>query len=198
MAKQKLLKSNFAAAALLLAGAVTLPGCDFVSAFTYYSCVMSGDPVHCIQDAAVQSGNPDECDKVAQKDEFKKAGSNPPRDKCVMMNAMNAEDPDMCSKVKGGLMSYSKEDCEKSVAETATKPQTCTAMAGDAAATCVTTVTEKTTAEVNELLNKPNKTDADIQAAQKKMEDLSKIESMMSGIAKSQYDTQKALIQNMR
>lgn len=198
MAKQKLLKSNLAAAAFLLAGAVTLPGCDFVAGLTRFSCVMSGDPVHCMQDAAVQSGNPDECNNVAQKEEFRSMGSNPPRDKCVMMTAMNSEDPSMCSKVKGGAMSYSKEDCEQSVAENATKPSTCEQLSGSIGSTCADKVTEQTTAEVSALLNKPDMTEADIQAAQKKMDDISKLESLMSDLARSQYVMQKTAISNLR
>lgn len=177
---------------------MVLPGCDFLAGLTSYACLVSPDAPHCYQDAAVQSGNPDDCNKVAQKEEFKELGSNPPQDKCKMMVAANKEDPKICGTLKGGLMSYSKEDCEKTIAETATKPVTCSSLQGDSAATCVNQVTEKTLAEIDVLKADSDKSPEKIQALQSKMDELSKMQQMMTDVMKAQYDMQRAAIQNLR
>jgi hypothetical protein len=59
---------------------------------------------------AVAAGDASICDKISGK-EFKQYGSNPPRDKCYMMVAADKGDYDLCKKVKGWEMSYSKDDC---------------------------------------------------------------------------------------
>jgi hypothetical protein len=175
-----------------------LPGCDFVSGLSLFMCRFSTDDAHCFQDAAVQSGDSANCDKVSQKEEFKKVGSNPPQDKCRMMIAANKEDPALCKTLKGGMMSYSPEDCEATVAEVATKPDTCTAMSGSAAGKCADTVADKTFAEVDALVAKSNKTPDEIAALQKKMSDLGRLTEMMSGVMKADYDAKQALIGNLR
>lgn len=185
-------------AALIAASVAFLPGCDFLGGLTLMTCGFSSDKAHCYQDAAVQSGNPADCDKIPQKDEFKKAGSNPPQDKCRMMIAANKEDPSVCNTLKGGLMSYTKEDCQTTVAQTATKPDTCTQMQGTAAGTCADNVAGQAVADVQALANKPDKTDAEIQELQKKMADLNSLNGMMSSAMKSQVDASKGLIGNMR
>jgi FtsZ-binding cell division protein ZapB len=191
-------KPSFAFLPLLLVSAVVLPGCDFVAGLAAYGCQFSSDSPHCYQDAAVQSGNPDDCDKVAQKEEFKKLGSNPPQDKCRMMVAANKEDPKICGALKGGPMSYTKEDCEETIAQTATRPETCGQISGSAVGTCVDTVSGKMYAEVDALAAKPNKTPDEIQALQQKMEQLGQYNEMMTSVMKADYESKKALIGNMR
>lgn len=197
MAKPNL-KPSLGFLPLVIASAVVLPGCDFVAGLTGFGCRFSADSPHCYQDAAVQSGNPADCDKVAQKEEFKKLGSNPPQDKCKMMVAANKEDPSICNTLKGGPMSYTKEDCQGTVAQTATKPETCSAMAGDLAGTCVQNVASKTFDEVDALANKPNKTQEEIQALQQKMEKLSRFNQMMTNVMRADYEAKKSLIGNLR
>ncbi|MFA5185143.1 MAG: hypothetical protein WC551_01525 [Patescibacteria group bacterium] len=192
------LKHSLGILPLLAISVLVLPGCDYVASLAAFTCQFSPDSPHCYQDAAVQSGNPEDCNKVAQKEEFKKLGSNPPQDKCKMMVAANKEDPSICNTLKGGAMSYTKEDCEGTVADTATKPSTCSAMSGSAVGTCVNKVTEKTTAEIDALKNSSDKSPEKIQALQQKMEELSKMQQMMSDVMKAQYDMQRAAIQNMR
>lgn len=192
------LKPSLGILPLLAVSALVLPGCDYVAGLASFSCQFSPDSPHCYQDAAVQRGDPSKCDKIEQKEEFKKAGSNPPQDKCKMMIAANKEDPSICGTLKGGVMSYSKEDCEGTIAETATKPSTCSAMGGTAAGTCVTKVTEKTMAEIDVLNASADKSPEKIQELQKKMDELSKMQQMMTDVMKAQYDMQRAAIQNMR
>jgi hypothetical protein len=63
-------------------------------------------------------GNPDICAQVKQPAQFKDMGSNPPQDKCYLMEAQNTDNLAACDKIKGGLMSYTREECilEASVA----------------------------------------------------------------------------------
>jgi len=197
MAKPNL-KPSLGLLPLVVASAVFLPGCDFVAGLAAFTCQFSPDSPHCYQDAAVQSGNPADCDKVAQKEEFKKVGSNPPQDKCRMMVAANNEDPKICGTLKGGMLSYTKEDCEGTVAQTATKPSTCAQMSGAAAGTCVNNVAEKTYAEVNALAAKPNKTPEEIQALQLKMDDLGKMSQLMSSTLKAAQEMELGVVRNLR
>lgn len=93
-------------ALLFLPALLLLSGClgDAMEVF----CETSSDSDHCFQGAAVQEANPDGCEKVTGKD-F--TGSNPPRDKCFLQIAGNTGDPSSCSRIEGGLMSYSEEEC---------------------------------------------------------------------------------------
>jgi hypothetical protein len=96
----------------LLVGFLALPlsGClgDVMEIF----CDVGPDPDHCYQAAAVQEGDPADCEKVAGEG-F--SGSNPPRDKCHLQIAENTGDPSVCDNIEGGFMSYSKEECLENV-----------------------------------------------------------------------------------
>ena len=128
---------------LAFASILFLNGCG-LSDITQVACDTTGKDPHCSQEAAVQSGETENCDNVAQKEEFKKVGSNPPRDKCVVMVAANNENPEQCNNVKGGVMSYTKEDCLKAISDTAHNPSTCTKLGGSDVPTCINNVAEKT------------------------------------------------------
>lgn len=94
-----------------LASSVFLSGCDILNELLGSSCDFNPDSVHCFQEAAVGSGDPDQCEKVGEKAEFRGSGSNPPKDKCFFMVAVNQGDPTVCDRIQGGMMSYSKEEC---------------------------------------------------------------------------------------
>ncbi|MBP9864646.1 hypothetical protein KBC54_04330 [Patescibacteria group bacterium] len=157
----------------------------------------SGDP-HCTQEAAVQSDTVENCDKVAQKEEFKKFGSNPPRDKCVVMVAANTEDPAKCDKVKGGAMSYTKEDCIQAIGDTARDPATCSKLGSGDIATCINKVAEKTFADITKLKDMKSKTKEDITELQNMMNELAKTNELLTSMNKTTYDVQRGVIGNLR
>ena len=68
------------------------------------------DSDHCFQFTAVQSGDPESCDKIKWT-KFKDTGSNPPQDKCYLQVAVNKWDFDTCNKIKGWPLSYTKDGC---------------------------------------------------------------------------------------
>lgn len=180
----------------------------FVSVFFFSGCGLSdltqtvcdttgGDP-HCSQEAAVQSGEAENCDRVAQKEEFKQVGSNPPRDKCVVMVAANNEDPEKCNNVKGGTMSYTKEDCLKAISDTAHNPSTCSKLGGLDIPTCINNVAEKTFNDIDRLKNMKTKTAQDIKELQEAMAKIQQSNEMLSNINKERINTQQAVIRNLR
>ena len=73
-------------------------------------CTLMPDSDHCYQFTAVQSGSPSACEKIKWT-KFKDTGSNPPRDKCYLQVAINKWDYNICSNIKGGPMSYTKDGC---------------------------------------------------------------------------------------
>lgn len=198
MQLRHLLQRQYNLLAIVALGvAVTfLPGCDLVD-LQIATCDVSGDP-HCFQEAAVQSENADNCDTVAQKEEFKKVGSNPPRDKCVVMVAANNEDPTTCKKAQGGLLSYSEQDCLKGIADTASRPDTCKTLGQQYIEVCVNSVTKNTIADIDEFSKKPKKTDEDVQILQQKMKDLEKMNEMMTDVIKAEFEMKKAIVANLR
>ena len=103
--------------AALLALPLIAAGCNLIGGSEDLACLMSSDP-HCYQNVAVSEGDADVCAKVKQPEQFKDMGSNPPQDKCYLMEAQNTDNLAACDKIKGGLMSYTREECilEASVA----------------------------------------------------------------------------------
>lgn len=191
-----------------LSHSISLPLLAVVSTFLFTGCgisdltqiacdVSSGDP-HCSQEAAAQSDLAENCDKVAQKEEFKKLGSNPPRDKCVVMVAANTEDPAKCDKVKGGPMSYTKDDCIQAIADTARDPATCSKLGSGDMGTCINKVAEKTFADISKLKDMKTRSKEDIAELQSKMNQLAKTNEMLTSINKTTYDMQRAVISNFR
>lgn len=94
---------------LMVGASMMLSGCDMLNWLFSSSCEFSDDSSHCYQEAAVASGQADECDKVTQPADF--GSSNPPKDKCYLMVAENTGDPTACDKVAGGAFSYTREEC---------------------------------------------------------------------------------------
>lgn len=78
------------------------------------TCEYLDDQDHCYQSAAVQNGNPEDCEKV-KGEGF--SGSNPPKDKCYLQIAENTADAEVCDQIEGGIMSYTKEGCVEGVNE---------------------------------------------------------------------------------
>lgn len=120
-----------AQAALLLAVILPLTGClgDLIE----LSCLFVPEPDHCFQAAAVQSADPYGCEKI-EGEGF--SGSNPPKDKCYLMIAENTGDYDACDYIKGGAMSYTKEDCIYAAAISHEDPAGCQMLTGLAYENC--------------------------------------------------------------
>lgn len=190
-------RSNVPLAIMALASALLLSGCG-VSDLTEVACQYSGDDPHCAQEAAVQSGDADNCDNVAQKEEFKKIGSNPPRDKCVVMVAANNEDPAKCDNINGGLRSYTKEDCLKAISDTARDPQTCSKLPNTDLGSCINNMAQKTFDDIDKLKDMKIKTKQDQQVLQQRMRDLEKMTEMLNSMNKSRMDMEKSAISNLR
>ncbi len=91
------------------------------------SCLLSDDPDHCYQAAAVQNSDPYGCEKVLGKG-FE--GSNPPRDKCYLEIAENTGDYSACDFIKGGVMSYTKQECIATAAIAHNDPAGCRKLTG--------------------------------------------------------------------
>ena len=85
---------------LILPLTLLLSGC--LGAVMSFFCNAGVDSDHCYQSSAVQEGNDDNCDKV---------GYTPPKDKCHLLIAENTGDASTCSKIEGGMMSYTEEEC---------------------------------------------------------------------------------------
>jgi len=183
---------------LLMASSVFLVGCDPVLGIAQFMCIFDPDPVHCRQEASVEANSTQDCTKIGQKAEYAKFGSNPPQDKCIMMVAANKEDPSACDSIKGGVGSYTKEECQDGVAKTATKPETCGKLAGQAATNCVNNMTTAVQAELLTESSKPNPDKTKLDQLQKNMQALQKMNGMTSNLIKSTNDMQRGVIQNLR
>lgn len=96
-------------------------------------CDFFPDSDHCFQSAAVQKADPYGCEKI-KGEGFK--GSNPPRDKCYLMIAENTGDYSACDYIKGGPMSYTKEDCIFAAAVKHDDPKGCRMLTGLAFENC--------------------------------------------------------------
>lgn len=92
---------------------VFLPGC--LGGLMEVYCSFLSNNTHCYQKAAVMQNDPEVCKKVSQPEEWKKAGSNPPKDKCYLMIAENTSDKRVCENIVGGIGSYTKEECYRAV-----------------------------------------------------------------------------------
>lgn len=113
---------------LVIFSSFLLSGCIGIFDF---ACEFAGDQdYHCYQWFAVQEENPDNCDNVNQAEKFKDAGSNPPKDKCYLMIAEKTGDPSGCSRIEGGAMSYSVQECVWKAAVTSRNPEICNTIEG--------------------------------------------------------------------
>lgn len=84
--------------------------CSLLAELGNMMCELAPDTDHCRQFTAVQSGDADACSKIKWT-KFKDTGSNPPRDKCYLQVAINKKDFDVCGRIQGGPMSYTKDWC---------------------------------------------------------------------------------------
>jgi hypothetical protein len=128
---------NVAKFSLIIAAPMFLSGCSLLSAIEGFACVLSPDSSHCYQESAVAAGDPSICEKVKVPKKFAGLGSNPPQDKCYLMVAQNTGNLETCKKIKGGMMSYTQEEC---IIETSTEhenPSGCNMLQGEARSRCV-------------------------------------------------------------
>lgn len=110
----------FLLAPMLLSGCVgdlILPVCPLVK-----------DQDVCYQTAAIQESRAELCEKIVGKN-FLGASSNPPRDKCYLKIAETSGDLASCNQIKGGLMSYSREECLIKVGRLFDNPLACQELA---------------------------------------------------------------------
>lgn len=118
------MKSSFWVIALLLVSLPLFSGC-----WDADPCADDPDSKHCYQNEAVENSDPSQCAKISGK-EFKKYGSNPPRDKCYMMVAAKMGNYGICDKIKWGEMSYTKADCIFEVINEQGDPKWCDLLEG--------------------------------------------------------------------
>ncbi|MFA6306770.1 MAG: hypothetical protein WCV70_03960 [Patescibacteria group bacterium] len=126
-------KNTVELAGLLLALSFLTTGC--LSQLEDVICMIMPDSDHCYQASAMQSGNPDDCERI-KGEKFKDAGSNPPRDKCYLNIAENTGDLEVCKRIKGGLMSYTQEECFLGIAIKYENPAGCKMLTGAAKSDC--------------------------------------------------------------
>jgi hypothetical protein len=126
-------------AKLLVIGVLLLTseGCTLVSSGESLACMVAPDSAHCYQDEAVSSGDPDICDKIIQPAKFKDMDSNPPKDKCYLMVAQNTGNLDACDKIKGGMLSYTVDQCVLEASIENENASGCQKLSGTSKAKCV-------------------------------------------------------------
>lgn len=126
-------KNAVALAVLLLAASFLATGC--LSQLEDIACLLLPDSDHCYQSSAMQSGNPDDCERI-KGEKFKDTGSNPPKDKCYLNIAENTGNLEVCKRIKGGLMSYTQEECFLGVAIKFENPAGCKMLTGSLKSDC--------------------------------------------------------------
>jgi len=121
--------------AVLLLAPLFLTGC--IGELLAVMCDFVPDGDHCYQSAAIQTGQVEECEKISGEG-FK--GSNPPRDKCYLLIAENTGDYSACDQIKGGLMSYTRDECILGAAVKHEDPEGCRKLSGSSFQQCKTQV----------------------------------------------------------
>ena len=124
----------------LLISPVILSGC--VGDLTLIVCDFLPDGDHCVQSGAIQNGQVEECENISGE-KFKDTGSNPPRDKCYLLIAENTGDLSACDQIKGGLMSYTREECILGAAIKHTDPTGCLKLTDIDKQSCISQVGPK-------------------------------------------------------
>jgi len=122
--------------AVLLALPLLAAGCNLIGGGEDLACLMNNDP-HCYQNVAVTEGDADVCAQVKQPEQFKDLGSNPPQDKCYLMEAQNTGDLSACDKIKGGPMSYTREECILEASEANQDASGCQKLSGEDKSNCI-------------------------------------------------------------
>ena len=92
-----------------------LSWCSLTTGLWSLACEFIPDGDHCQQFIAVQSWDPDRCERIKWED-WKEVGSNPPRDRCYLMIAENTWNLEICKRMKWGMYSYEPDDCLLQVA----------------------------------------------------------------------------------
>ncbi|MDD2656278.1 MAG: hypothetical protein PHQ18_01765 [Patescibacteria group bacterium] len=133
---KKLVQKSALVATIIIAP-LFLTGC--VSNINEWACSFFDNPDHCLQNAAVQGGTADTCEKIKGED-FSDSGSNPPKDKCYLRIAENTGDLSACDKIKGGLYSYTKEECILNTSVKFQNPSGCVTLTGADKASCISQV----------------------------------------------------------
>ncbi|HBB38398.1 MAG: hypothetical protein UV82_C0016G0003 [Candidatus Magasanikbacteria bacterium GW2011_GWD2_43_18] len=128
VAKKSALVASFLIAPLFLTGCV--------SNINEWACGFFDNPDHCLQNAAVQGGNPDTCKNI-QGEDFSDSGSNPPKDKCYLRIAENTGDLGTCDNIEGGPYSYTKEECILNTSVKFKNPSGCVALTGADRDACI-------------------------------------------------------------
>ncbi len=124
--------------ALLLVTACVPSGCGLDKAGCDTFASLTGkDPAHCYQWIAVQNSDTDECGKV-QSEDWAGTGQNPPQDKCYLMIAEKDVDPEPCANIRGGLNSYTPDECYQNVGAKGGNADQCGSLTGDAQLECRT------------------------------------------------------------
>jgi hypothetical protein len=171
---------------LAIALLLILPGCDLIPELTELLCDINPDSSHCYQQAAVGSGNSDKCAKVTAPPEYKKMGSNPPKDKCYLMVAQETGKYADCSKIAGGYGSYTKEECISGIATDKMDVKGCSKLSQAEQQKCTSTISSRVTSsslkdmdtQISDLKDKlasdptDSKTRAELSTLQTKKDDL--------------------------
>ena len=128
-------------------------------------------------------------------------GSNPPQDKCYLMVAQNTGNLDACEKIKGGLMSYTREQCVLETSVETQNPEGCSRLKGADKAKCAQSLGPLMTADkalevdsqielINDQLKKGSDPDLEKQLAGLQTK-LDAMLGIMSKDNKAQFELQK-------
>lgn len=138
---------------LLLLISISTSGCDLSwlsQIFAPDPCNDDPDSKHCYQGLAVDEQDPKHCDKIKAPEGYKT--SNPPKDKCYMMVAEASDNVGLCSRMKGGEGSYTKEECVNNLATKNNDISACDVLRGEAAKKCKENIAgDLTTDDINKL-----------------------------------------------
>lgn len=183
---------------VLASTSLLLSGCVWDQVLMDIPCSFAGNgSSHCYQQAAIQGGNADKCDKIKAPEQFIKAGSNPPKDKCLSIVAQNTNQPKVCNNIQGGIGSYTKEDCATNVATANKNPDACSIVPSNAV-TCLNTAADMMVKDVHEKLQNPEALKTkEINEIQNELEKLQKYYDMMSTLNKGNIDNNMTIIKNL-
>jgi hypothetical protein len=177
----KLAVVGFLASVLVFSGCICLPpsiyrpigetvsmGCAFTSGKTQD---------HCYQGIATTLEDPVICGHIEAED-FKSTGSKPPKDKCYLLIAEKTLDGGPCEKIVGGMMSYTQDECYRSV------------LAKNAE--------RKMNALQAKIKMNPNMPPEEMKQVQEDMAKIQQMYQMTSNMDKSMFDMKMAAIRNIK
>lgn len=159
---------------LLICLSTLLSGCDVLSGTLTMGCGFLDDSAHCYQENAIATNDPGKCEKVPKKKELKDLDSNPPKDKCYYEVAENKKDPVVCKNIKGGVMSYTVDECVESIVSS-------------------------TETEIKTKLDQEKKmSPEELTAMQAQMDKNQKVLEMASNMSKNLHDLNQGIIRGLR